>query len=247
MSFTSWQYAFLLAAVFLLYWQLPWRGRIWLLLGASYLFYGFWDARFLALLLTSTTVDFFCGLAIAGHRQSLGKVAAIAVAPFAWLGIYTITLQKGVAVDRWILIAAAIFPFFFCALYTLLWRLPEARQRRAFLLLSVLTNFGVLGFFKYFNFFAGSMAALCGRLGWSAGWILPHIILPVGISFYTFQSVSYAVDIFKGKAQPARDFITFAAYLSFFPQLVAGPIERPNDLLPQFEKPAVWDPSNLHH
>lgn len=246
MSFISWQYAFLLAAVVLLYWQLPWRGRIWLLLGASYLFYGFWDARFLALLLTSTTVDFFCGLAMAGQRQSLGRVAAVASMPFAWLGIYTLAMQKGMKIDHWILIAGAIFPLFFCALYTFLWRLPTAHQRRAFMLLSVLTNFGVLGFFKYFHFFANSLLALCEYVGWSPGWVLPHIILPVGISFYTFQSVSYTVDVFKGKARPTQNFITFAAYLSFFPQLVAGPIERPNDLLPQFEKLAVWTPDDFH-
>jgi D-alanyl-lipoteichoic acid acyltransferase DltB (MBOAT superfamily) len=72
-------------------------------------------------------------------------------------------------------------------------------------------------------------------------WTAQHIILPVGISFYTFQSISYAVDCHRGKARPSTDFVTFAAYLSFFPQLVAGPIERANDLLPQFEKPAVWD------
>ena len=130
---------------------------------------------------------------------------------------------------------------------TLLWRLPWPRaKRRAFAALSILTNLGVLGFFKYFNFFASSLEAVAGRLGWTPDWTLPHIILPVGISFYTFQSISYSVEVFKGKARPAADFVTFAAYLSFFPQLVAGPIERPNDLLPQFETPAAWDPANFH-
>ena len=75
----------------------------------------------------------------------------------------------------------------------------------------------------------------------------PQIILPVAISFYTFQSIAYSVDIYRGKARPARDFVTFAAYLSFFSQLVAGPIERPNDLLPQFEKAAAWSMEHLHH
>jgi alginate O-acetyltransferase complex protein AlgI len=246
MLFTSWQYALLLLVVFMAYWQLPWRGRIWLLLGASYLFYGLWDARFLALLLTSTAIDFFCGLAIAGHRQSLSKVALATTAPLVWLSLYKVAFQKSLPVGTWLLAVAAIFPIFFCGLYTLLWRQPESRQRKSFLLLSILTNLGVLGFFKYFNFAAGSLVALCQQLGWSPGWTLPHIILPVAISFYTFQSIAYSVDIYKGKAQPATDFITFASYLAFFPQLVAGPIERPKDLLPQFEKPAVWNPAHFH-
>jgi D-alanyl-lipoteichoic acid acyltransferase DltB (MBOAT superfamily) len=112
MSFTSWQYAIMLPVVFLLYWPLPWRGRIWLLLLASYFFYGFWDARFLALLLSSTTVDFFCGLAMAGRRESPVRVAATAAAPLAWLGFYRLALQKTAALDHWIFIAAAVFPFF---------------------------------------------------------------------------------------------------------------------------------------
>jgi len=246
MSFISWPYALLLLVVTCAYWQLPWRGRIWLLLAASYVFYGFWDGRFLALLLTSTIIDFFCGLAIAGERRPVRQVAAAAVAPFLWLGGYTLFWRHGAAVDHWILTAEAVFPFFFTLLYLGLGRLPAGRQRKAFLLLSILTNLGILGFFKYFNFFAGSALALAGRAGWTTDWVLPHVILPVGISFYTFQSISYATDIFKGKAQPARDPVVFAAYLAFFPQLVAGPIERPNDLLPQFHRAAVWDTASFH-
>jgi D-alanyl-lipoteichoic acid acyltransferase DltB (MBOAT superfamily) len=120
------------------------------------------------------------------------------------------------------------------------------RQGKAFMILSILTNLAVLGFFKYFNFFSKSLLSVADDLGIHTGWTLPHIILPVGISFYTFQSISYAVDCHRGKARPCADFVTFAAYLSFFPQLVAGPIERANDLLPQFEKPAVWDNAGFH-
>ncbi len=246
MSFISWPYALLLAVVFLAYWRLPWRGRIWLLLGASYVFYGCWDGRFLALLLTSTIIDFFCALAIAGERRPTWHVAAIAVAPFLWLGGYAWFRQHGATVDHWILAGEAGFPIFFALLYHSLWRLPAGRQRKAFLLLSILTNLGILGFFKYFNFFASSALALASSLGWTMDWVLPHVILPVGISFYTFQSISYSTDIFRGKAQPARDPVVFAAYLAFFPQLVAGPIERPNDLLPQFHRAAVWDPADFH-
>src|ERR1039458_9067201 len=101
MSFISWPYALLLLVVFAAYWRLPWRGRIWLLLVASYVFYGFWDGRFLALLLTSTIIDFFCGLAIAGERRPVWHVAAVAVAPFLWLAGYTLFWQHGGTVDHW--------------------------------------------------------------------------------------------------------------------------------------------------
>ncbi len=246
MSFISWQYALLLMGVFTLYWRLPWRGRIWLVLGASYFFYGAWDVRFLALLLTSTAIDFYCGLAIAGERRPTGQVVLSSCLPAAWLGLCTLCFPEGAHVDGWILGVAAAFPVVFTLLYLALWRMPGERQKGAFLLLSILTNLGVLGFFKYFNFFADSAVTLLAGLGWQTHWTLPHIVLPVAISFYTFQSIAYAVDIHRGKARPARDLVTFAAYLSFFPQLVAGPIERPNDLLPQFEKAAAWNVEHLH-
>jgi D-alanyl-lipoteichoic acid acyltransferase DltB (MBOAT superfamily) len=246
MSFTSWQYAFFLTGVFCLYWRLALRGRLVLLLAASYFFYGVWDARFLALLLTSTCIDFFCGLAMTGERRPFARVFAAACLPFAWLAFYSSTVSTPAPVSRWILGIAAAFPVAFMGVYEALWRLPGPRQRRAFLILSILTNLGVLGFFKYFNFFAQTLITLLSVLGWHPGWTLFKIVLPIAVSFYTFQSISYSVDVFKGKAQPARDFLTFAAYLSFFPQLIAGPIERPNDLLPQFQRPAGWDVGNLH-
>ena len=247
MSFISWQYALLLAGVSAFYWRLPWRGRIWLLLGASYFFYGVWDVRFLALLLASTAIDFFCGLAVARERRPTAQVLLSACLPAAWLGIYSLCFPTGARVDGWILGTAATFPVVFTLLYLALWRMPAERQKRAFLLLSIVSNLGVLVFFKYFNFFGDAAVTLLGKLGWQADWTLPQIILPVAISFYTFQSIAYSVDIYRGKARPARDFVTFAAYLSFFPQLVAGPIERPNDLLPQFEKAAAWNMEHLHH
>ena len=251
MAFTSWEYFFFLPAVALIYWRLPWRGRIWLLLGASYTFYGCWDARFLALLLTSTAIDYFCGLAIARERCSPAKVFAIACLPAVWIAGFPVLQQifqqsSAAPFNNWILGAAVVFPVLFTLLYVALWRSAAATQRRAFLLLSILTNLAILGFFKYFNFFADPALAFCARLGWEPGWTLPHIILPVAISFYTFQSIAYSVDIYRGKAEPVRDVVTFAAYLSFFPQLIAGPIERPNHLVPQFIKPLVWTMTDFH-
>jgi D-alanyl-lipoteichoic acid acyltransferase DltB (MBOAT superfamily) len=245
-SFTSWQYPLFLLGVVLLYWRLPLRGRLTLLLAASYLFYGVWDVRFLALLLTSTCIDYYCGRAIVGERVPIKQVFAAAVLPLLWLGGCAAFTDKSGAVQAWIIGAAAAFPLLFTGLYMALWHKPEAAQRRAFLLLSILTNLAVLGFFKYFNFFAGSLLSLAGQAGFALGWTLPTIILPVAISFYTFQSIAYSVDIYRGKAQPARDLLTFGAYLSFFPQLVAGPIERPNDLLPQFTKAAEFAWEHIH-
>ena len=138
---------------------------------------------------------------------------------------------------------AIALPVLFTGLYALLWRLPEGRQRRAFLLLSLGSNLVVLGFFKYFNFFADSLVHALDAIGWKTGWTLPHILLPVGISFYTFQAMSYTIDVYRGQTKSVADFPLFAAFLSFFPQLVAGPIERTHQMMPQFEKPREWDPA----
>jgi D-alanyl-lipoteichoic acid acyltransferase DltB (MBOAT superfamily) len=252
MSFVSWQYPFFLLAVVALYWRLPLRGRWWLLLGASYLFYAAWDVRFVALLLTSTSLDYFCGRAIAGERRPLSHVALLSALPLGWLIVCREVLPHlpvDVAwpdVGGWSLAMAAVLPVAFTLLYAWGWRLAESRRARAFVTLSIASNLAVLGFFKYFNFFAVSLVTLLAGAGITVHWTLPTILLPIAISFYTFQSISYAVDIHRGKAHPARDFVLFAAYLGFFPQLVSGPIERAGRFLPQFETPRVWDPVCLH-
>ncbi|MBI3880050.1 MAG: MBOAT family protein [Verrucomicrobia bacterium] len=246
MSFISWQYAFLLTGVFALYWQLAWRGRIWLLLATSYFFYGFWDARFLALHFTTTIVDFYAALAMGRQRVAIGKVAAMTSIPAAWLLLCKALHVQGHDVSWEHLLPSVALPVIFCALYSVLWRLPETKQRRAFLLLSLASNLVVLGFFKYCNFFAGSLVTGLQTLGWDPGWTLPHILLPVGISFYTFQAMSYTIDVYRGDAKPVADFPLFAAFLAFFPQLVAGPIERAHQMLPQFQTPRAWDTAALH-
>jgi len=245
MSFISWQYLLFIPLVVALYWRLPYRGRIYLLLAANYLFYGLWDVRFLALLFTSTVIDYFCGLSIVGIRERFGKIFLAACLPAAWL-IACKGLSPGLVLDNRIIYVSLLLPVVWGTIYQLLWRLPASRQGRAFMLLSIVTNLGVLGFFKYTNFFADSAARLLSGMGWHAGWTLPHIILPIAISFYTFQSICYSVDIYKGKSEPIREFTTFAAYLSFFPQLISGPIERPRHLVPQFQKAAVWETEHLH-
>lgn len=110
------------------------------------------------------------------------------------------------------------------------------RIMRIFLGISLVTNLGLLFFFKYFNFFGETLTALCKAISIPFSVPTLDIILPVGISFYTFQTLSYTIDIYRGQLRPERNFITFALFVSFFPQLVAGPIERAGDLLPQLKK-----------
>ncbi len=111
--------------------------------------------------------------------------------------------------------------------------------RRAYLAISLIFNLGLLGFFKYANFFVDSFVSLTHSLGWSTDISLIQIVLPVGISFYTFQTLSYTIDIYRGKCHAVDDFFDFALFVTYFPQLVAGPIERASVLLPQLQSPRV--------
>lgn len=157
------------------------------------------------------------------------------------------------------LIAASLFfygwwDWRFCALlvfsialdYTCALRLVGAGSRaKYYLWLSLGGNLGVLGFFKYFDFFAASFADLLRTLGLNPSLPVLGVILPVGISFYTFQTLAYTIDVYRGDIQPSRDPAVVALYVCFFPQLVAGPIERPRNLIPQFEEPRRIDQAKL--
>jgi len=184
MSFISFDFALLLAVCLALYAVLPRRGQNIVLLLASYVFYGFWDVRFLLLLWFSTIVDF-----VVSHRIQRAADAGDPRAKLRWLRV------------------------------------------------SLGTSLGILGFFKYFGFFASELQAVLERLGVHAELPVLHVILPVGISFYTFQSISYAIDVYFGRMRPARSLLDFATFIAFFPQLVAGPIERARNMIPQFENP----------
>ncbi len=115
----------------------------------------------------------------------------------------------------------------------------EERVRKILLALSLVINLGILGFFKYADFFAQSFSSLLHLFGLKADWVTLNIVLPVGISFYTFQALSYTIDIYRKKLTPTKSLLDFALFVSFFPQLVAGPIERATNLLPQVQKPRV--------
>ena len=131
------------------------------------------------------------------------------------------------------LLLATTLIAYFCAL--------APRRRKFWAGVSVVSNLLILGLFKYFNFFSENLQRLFSTFGFALDWFTIEILLPVGISFYTFQAISYSVDAYRGRIEPTRDFVAFALFVSFFPQLVAGPIERSTSLLPQFLKPRTWN------
>ena len=183
MLFNSIDFAIFLPIVFLLYWFVANKNlklQNLLIVIASYLFYGWWDWRFLSLILFSTLIDYSVGRKL---------------------------LNEG-----------------------------NITKRKILLWVSILVNLGFLGFFKYYNFFLDNFIMAFSFFGTPINAQGLNIILPVGISFYTFQTLSYTIDVYKRKLEPTKDFIAFTAFVSFFPQLVAGPIERATNLLPQFYK-----------
>ncbi|MCC7407270.1 MAG: MBOAT family protein [Phycisphaeraceae bacterium] len=127
--------------------------------------------------------------------------------------------------------------------YTVALFMPSAspRRRKLLLLVSLFSNLGILGFFKYFNFFVDSAVVLLESVGFEAHMPVLSIVLPVGISFYTFQTMAYTIDVYRGRMEPTRDPLVFGLYVAFFPQLVAGPIERAQHLIPQFTRPRLAD------
>jgi D-alanyl-lipoteichoic acid acyltransferase DltB (MBOAT superfamily) len=188
MLFNSIDFAIFLPIVFILYWfgtNKNLKLQNFLIVAASYLFYGWWDWRFLSLILFSTIVDYSVGLGLLKQENQT--------------------------------------------------------KRKILLWTSILVNLGFLGFFKYYNFFLDNFITAFSFFGTEINANSLNIILPVGISFYTFQTLSYSIDVYKRKLEPTKDFIAFSAFVSFFPQLVAGPIERATHLLPQFYKKRTFD------
>jgi alginate O-acetyltransferase complex protein AlgI len=244
MSFISWQYLLFLPLIFLLYWTLSGRKRLLLLLAASYVFYACWDVRFLALVMATTVIDFLCGLSLDGKRTRPSLVLLLALAPAAWTGVCHLALPAA-GISLWVMgIAAALGLLFFTA-HEALWAYAEERRPKYFLILSVCFCLTILGFFKYFGFFVESARTLLTAAGLQPGPVLLKIILPVGISFYTFQSLGYVFDIYRKVAPACDDFVTFAAFDAFFPQMVSGPIERGHQLIPQLQADHVFDPAFL--
>jgi D-alanyl-lipoteichoic acid acyltransferase DltB (MBOAT superfamily) len=260
--FNSGAFLVFFVVVYAVYWALrrQWRAQNVLLLVASLFFYGWWDVRFLFLFILTTTVDFYCALMIHQGRVPLRQrliesVVLVASASFCvtvnWSAVTVVRhgFRLGLHVDWTHVLPTWGIPWavFVATLAGVLlvnvadsWLIAReaSARRKLFLIASVVSNLSVLGFFKYYNFFADSFAgALHALFGITASeWTL-RIILPVGISFYTFQSLAYTIDVYRRKFEPLQSYLTLATGLSFFPLLVAGPIERPNHLLPQFLRP----------
>jgi D-alanyl-lipoteichoic acid acyltransferase DltB (MBOAT superfamily) len=188
MLFNSIDFAIFLPVVFTLYWFITNKSlklQNLLIVVASYIFYGWWDWRFLTLILFSTIVDYTIGILLSGQE--------------------------------------------------------DKSRRKLLLLVSIIVNLSFLGFFKYYNFFLENFVAAFSFFGSEISASSLEIILPVGISFYTFQTLSYSIDVYNRKLEPTKDFVAFSAFVSFFPQLVAGPIERATNLLPQFYSERTLD------
>ncbi|NDJ17674.1 MBOAT family O-acyltransferase [Myxacorys almedinensis] len=253
MSFNSIEFAVLLVATYLLYRVLSLRGQNTLLLVASYAFYAWWDIRFLYLIVFSTVIDFACGAMIGSgwvskpNRRLMSAVlllAAIAFNTVQWQAVQLSLSPLAMAINWaallpatwagwWVLgatvLLVAIAPLF----YSYSVALEASRRRTLFLVLSIVKNLLILGVFKYANFFAGSVADGFRWLGLDADRITLNLILPLGISFYTFKAISYIVDVYRGRMQASHHFWDFALFWAYFPPLLAGPIERATHLLPQ--------------
>ena len=253
MLFNSLEFLVFLAIVYALYRVLPFRLQNYMLLAASYVFYGWWDWRFLFLIAFSTVVDFWVGLTMQnqiGRREKVLPSVFIALAAMLFLGTHPPELVASLVgqssggeairpIMPWIVGGIAVFLTAAALWYRTLMGMSERARRKAALLTSVVVQLGLLGTFKYFNFFADSFVTALNRFGYDPDPVTISIVLPVGISFYTFQSLSYAIDIYRGDFKPTKRFFDFALFVSYFPQMVAGPIERARHLLPEFQKARV--------
>lgn len=213
MVFNSLTFLIFILLFFPLYFGTKGRMRTWVCLVASYIFYGWWDWRFLSLIVFSTVMDWWFGLWISYNdapeeTRERCKNGSPVLQFFGGLTSWVHGLQL---------------------------------QRRTILVFSMVMNLGFLGFFKYFGFFAENLAALIREMGMTPSWTTLHIILPVGISFYTFQSMSYTIDVYRRELPWEPSLLKFATFIALFPQLVAGPIVRAADFLYQMSEDKRFD------
>ena len=254
MLFNSVEFFVFLAILYVAYLTLRHRGQNTLLLIGSYIFYGWWDVRFLFLIVVSTVVDYWCGLLIdrgtvAKRERGIASTWLI-LSSLAFLLIdWKVALQlasgsssgstESILRDGGLLIfcGSVVAVILANLVYTKFVAIEEARRRKLALLLSVVVNLGILSFFKYFNFFIENIEDVIAAFGGEPENFRLDIVLPVGISFYTFQTMSYTIDVYRRRLEATSNFFDFALFVSFFPQLVAGPIERAVNLIPQVCSP----------
>lgn len=250
MPFNSLAFIVFFIAVYAVYRILSHRAQNVFLLLASYFFYGWWDIRFLFLIVFSTALDFTCGLMIADgliprkKRYALSSWVVASAFFFLfvqWNKLNTEAFDLKTAFTQlfswksgWIFFAAIVLlTLTFNLLYGRFASFESRKKRKFFLFLSIVGNLSILCFLKYFNFFLENLEALARGLGLNPGSLHLQILLPVGISFYTFMTMSYTIDIYRGKLAPTKKIHEYALFVAFFPKLLAGPIERAANFLPQ--------------
>ncbi len=266
MLFNSFTFAVFFTIVFGLYWSLrrSYRWQNVLLLVASYVFYGWWDVRFLVLIVISTVVSYYSALSIERKQVTIGQrlraSGLILFAAMAFLGLRWNTMDlalaggphglnikwefflAGFSEFRWTIVTIFLVTALVNAVHPFLQSLAADRHRKVMLGFSVVTNLTILGFFKYYNFFIDNFSYLAESIfGHTPNALILNVVLPVGISFFTFQTMSYAIDVYRKNMTASSSLVEVAVYVSFFPQLVAGPIERGKHLLPQFQRPRTID------
>ena len=257
MLFNSIAFGVFFSVVFVLYWLLrrSSRAQNLLLLGASYFFYGWWDVRFLVLIVITTVVAYLCALSIQkGQVSPAQRVRAsifliVSTVLFLGLNLRAVDvaiprvvvdwnhLLVGRALHWWVILGVVLATVGLNVVYPLALRLKNERRERLFLAAGVVAYLAILGFFKYFNFFVDTFQTLAQVLfDVAPSGSLLRVLLPIGISFFTFQTLSYTVDVYRRKCAATDSLLEMATYVSFFPLLLAGPIERGQHLLPQLQK-----------
>jgi D-alanyl-lipoteichoic acid acyltransferase DltB (MBOAT superfamily) len=249
--FNSIEFFLFLPTVLCIYWLSSHKFQNRFLLVASYYFYGLWDIRFLFLIVLSTSIDYLIGLLIDKGRVDKEQfykstawvfISAIAYLIIIWPSPAELFFASSSYFSSFSInnfgVQLVIYLFVGWCLSNILMRLILSSQetkvkKKIYLAISVSANLSILAFFKYFDFFINSAEDLISSFGGNIELFHLNIILPVGISFYTFQTMSYSLDIYREKIKSTDHFLDFALFVAYFPQLVAGPIERASNLLPR--------------
>jgi D-alanyl-lipoteichoic acid acyltransferase DltB (MBOAT superfamily) len=254
MLFNSPEFIAFFIVIYCIYRLLSFRFQNYFLLIASYVFYGWWDVRFLFLVALSTIVDFHVGLMIERGRLQLSQwfvsgtffIASTVIFlgldwsafPSSSEAYSNLARLFNPSMLAWSLLGSTAFLALLYVIFFLIGRMKIERSRRLYcLMVSLVTQLGLLAVFKYYHFFAESFAEALASIGIHSSMPFLNIILPVGISFYTFQSLSYTIDIYRGQFKPTDRFFDFALFVGYFPQLQAGPIERARHIIPQLANP----------
>ena len=253
MALNSITYLIFLPFIYFAYIVTPNRYKNLLLLIASYIFYAWWDARFLSLIAISTSINYCCGLLMNSEKITFNNRLTVSLwvicicfisllIDFRLLSyadtISSLIFPWSILVgdkSKWIIFIAVVLCVILCNLmYKQIQMHIGSKNRFYFFIAGVIADLIILGFFKYYNFFIDNMELLIKSLNMDSARFHLNIILPIGISFYTFKGISYAVDVYRGQLEPEKSYINFSLFIAFFPSLLAGPLDRAKNFLDQF-------------